>query len=227
MTIFVVRRSRPGSEAILTRPLNDIWYPVLYDNAAPQNVVNYQSLSFPFGLDLANGATFGGALTADDFGQYSSTAFEGSFTSFRPRTGGMFGIEWWLVAPAGSESGDQPMDNTFYFSVGIRNPSAVEYLDGVPVGRAENRFSVDGERIFKIEDGYGFNNNTIMDSGGPTATSAVMRIETGQEIYFDGLYSGAFRVITHPSPVTPPTLVFVGPPILKGYFHMAITKLSD
>lgn len=226
MSVFTVRRSGQGAQAILTAPLNDIWYPQ-YTFNNPQNVVTYQSQSFPFGIDLVDGAVYAGTLSADDFGQYGVPELEKPFTSFRPRAGGVFGFEWWLLAPAGSQSGGQPPDSTFYYNIGIRDPAEVRYVAGVPVGDYATPASIAGSRVLTPENGYSNNNTTVIDYGGVARCSCVIRVDSGQEVYFDGIYSGAFRIITDPTVVVDPTLVFVAPPVMKGYFNLVITKLAD
>lgn len=227
MSVFAVRRSGQGAQAILTTPLNDIWYPE-YAFDIPQNVVTYQSQSFPFGLDLTEGAVYSGTIGPEDFGHYTEPLIlQKPFTSFRPRAGGVFGFDWWLLAPAGSQSGGQPPDSTFYYNIALRDPADVRYVDGVPQGNFTSPASVAGSRAFTPANGYNNNNTTVIDYGGVARFSTVARVNSGQEVYFDGIYSGAFRIITDPTAVTPPTLVFVEPPVIKSYFHLVVTKLAD
>lgn len=226
MSSFVVRRSGQGAQAILTSPLNEIWYPE-YTFNNPQNVVTYQSQSFPFGVDLVQGAVYSGTLTEQDFGQYTVPELDKPFTSFRPRAGGVFGFDWWLLAPAGSQSRGQPPDPTFYYNIAVRDAAAVRYIAGVPQGNYATPASIAGQRVFVPENGYSNNNTTVIDYGGVARFSTVARVDAGQEVYFDGIYSGAFRVLTDPTIVTEPTLVFVPPPVMQNYFNLVITKLAD
>lgn len=223
MSVFVVRRSGQSSQTIHTNPLNRRWYPE-YTFDAPPNVVAYQSQSFPFGFDLEDGAVYSGALSAEDFGQYSLPELGNPFTSFRPRTGGVFGFDWWLLAPAGSQSGGQPPDPTFYFSIALRDPADVRYLDGVPIGQYGTPASIQGSRAFTPANGYSNNNTTVVDYGGAARLSTVARVNTGQEVYFDGIYSGCYRVLND---VTGTRVVAVLPPVIRSYFHLVITKLAD
>lgn len=226
MSVFAVRRSGQGAQAILTSPLNDIWYIEKTFND-PQNVVTYQSQAFSFGMDLEQGAVYKGGLSADDFGQYTVSFAEKPFTSFRPRAGGVFGFDWWLLAPAGSQSGGQPPDSTFYYNIALRDPKEVRYVGGAPLGIFAAASSIEGSRAFTKETGYRFNNTTVIDYGGVARFSTVARVDSGQEVYFDGIYSGVFRIITDPTILTPPTLISVTPPIIKNYFFLVITKLAD
>lgn len=216
MSIFTARRKGKGDQAVITRPINTVWYPEFSFAQPTPNVLIYQGTSFSFVLDTVHGAAYTGSMSVDDFAHYPVLELKEYITAFKPRTGGLFAFDWWVVAPAGSQSAGQPTDIKYHYEIAVRDPLPVTAF-----GHDSQPASINGSQAFTSANGYTNDKTIIADTGGSASVSVVRRVATGQEVYFDGLYNSVFREPTAGD------VVAVIPPMLQDHFQLVITRLAD